>query len=54
MLILCSPSGFEQFIAEFGTELPSRDSTPLPASPAEIEKLLGIAPRYGIVVLPPN
>ena len=54
MLILCSPSGFEQFIAEFGTELPSPDSTPLPPSPAEIEKLLGIAPRYGIVVLPPN
>jgi quercetin dioxygenase-like cupin family protein len=52
MLILCSPPGFERFIAEFGTELPSPDAATIPPSPAEIEKLLSIAPNYGIVILP--
>lgn len=54
MLVLCAPAGFEQFIAEFGTELPSRDAAALPPSPAEIEKLLSVAPKYGIVMLPPK
>jgi quercetin dioxygenase-like cupin family protein len=53
MLIQCSPAGFEKFMAEFATELPSPASPPLPPSPAEIEKLLSVAPKYGIVMLPP-
>ena len=52
MLILCTPSGFEKFMAEFATELPSPAAPPIPPSPAEIEKLLRIAPDYGIVMLP--
>ncbi len=53
MLIQCVPSGFEKFMAEFATELPSPDAPPLPPSPVEIEKLLTLAPQYGIVMLPP-
>ena len=53
MLIQCSPAGFEKFMTEFATELPSPDAPPLPPSPAEIEKLLSVAPQYGIVMLPP-
>jgi quercetin dioxygenase-like cupin family protein len=53
MLIQCSPAGFDQFMAEFATELPSPASPPLPPAPAEIEKLLSVAPKYGIVMLPP-
>jgi len=53
MLIMCAPAGFEKFMAEFATELPSADAPPVPASPGEIEKLLSVAPRYGIVMLPP-
>ena len=53
MLIMCVPSGFEKFMAEFATELPSADAPPVPPSPGEIEKLLAAAPRYGIVMLPP-
>jgi len=53
MLIQCCPAGFDRFMAEFATELPSPDSPPLPPSPAEIQKLLCIAPKYGIVLLPP-
>jgi uncharacterized RmlC-like cupin family protein len=52
MLIQCVPAGFDRFMAEFATELPSADAAPLPPSGAEIEKLLSIAPRYGIVMLP--
>ncbi|HET6408098.1 MAG TPA: cupin domain-containing protein [Chthoniobacteraceae bacterium] len=51
MLIQCSPAGFDQFLAEFGTELPSRQAAPVPPSQEEIEKLLSAAPRYGIVML---
>jgi quercetin dioxygenase-like cupin family protein len=52
MLIMCVPAGFEKFMAEFATELPSADAPPIPPQPREIEKLLSIAPHYGIVVLP--
>lgn len=54
MLIHCSPAGFEKFIAEFGTELPSRDSAPIAPTPQEIEKLMSLAPKYGITMLPPK
>jgi quercetin dioxygenase-like cupin family protein len=53
MLIQCTPAGFDRFMAEFATELPSPDAPPLPPSPEEIEKLLRLAPSYGIVMLPP-
>ncbi len=53
MLILCTPAGFDCFMAEVGVELPSPASPPVPPAPDEIEKLLRIAPNYGIVMLPP-
>lgn len=53
MLILTVPSGFEQFIAEFAQPVPSFDSPPVPVTPAEIQKLLAVAPKYGIEILPP-
>ena len=54
MLILCTPAGFEKFMAEFATELPSAEAPPVPSSPGDIEKLLRVAPQYGIVMLPPG
>jgi quercetin dioxygenase-like cupin family protein len=54
MLIHCSPAGFDKFLAETGSELPWTDSPPLPFSPSEIEKILEVAPRYGLVMLPPE
>ena len=54
MLILCTPAGFDKFLVEFATELPSCDTPPLPPSPKEIETLLRVAPEYGIVMLPPQ
>ncbi|MGB8170701.1 MAG: cupin domain-containing protein [Chthoniobacteraceae bacterium] len=53
MLIMCTPAGFEKFMAEFAVELPSPDAPPVPPSGNEIAKLLEVAPKYGIVMLPP-
>jgi quercetin dioxygenase-like cupin family protein len=53
MLILTTPSGFEKFMAEFAQPVPSFDSPPLPVTTAEIQRLLAVAPKYGIEILPP-
>lgn len=53
MLILVTPPGFERFMAEIAQPVPSFDSPPVPVTPADIEKLLAVAPSYGIEILPP-
>jgi quercetin dioxygenase-like cupin family protein len=53
MLILVTPSGFETFLASFAHTLPSFESPPIPPSPEEIGKLLEVAPKFGITILPP-
>ena len=54
MLILLSPPGFERFMEEIAQPVESIDSPPVPVTPADIEKLLTVAPKYGIEVLPPR
>ncbi len=53
MLIHVMPSGFENFLADFATPVPTFDSPPTPVTPADIQKLLAVAPIYGIEILPP-
>jgi len=53
MLILVTPPGFEKFIAEIGQPVPAFDSPPSPVTPETIQKLLAVAPNYGIEILPP-
>jgi len=53
MLILVTPPSFEKFMAEIAQPVPSFDSPPVPVTPADIEKLLAVAPSYGIEILPP-
>jgi quercetin dioxygenase-like cupin family protein len=53
MLILVTPPGFEKFMAEFAQPVPSFDSPPRPVTPADIQKLLAVAPNFGIEILPP-
>lgn len=53
MLILVTPPGFEKFMAEIAQPVPSFDSPPVPVTPADIQKLLAVAPNYGIEILPP-
>ena len=54
MLIHVTPPGFEHFIREIGRSVPTFDSPPLPVTPDDIQKLLAVAPKYGIELLPPH
>jgi hypothetical protein len=51
MLVSVSPAGLEKMFFEFGTPLAADATVAPPPSQAEIEKLLQVAPRYGIEVL---
>src|SRR5207244_2601465 len=54
MLILVTPSGLENFFLEVGREAIEGDSEPVAATPEDIQKLLGTAPKYGLEIkLPP-
>jgi quercetin dioxygenase-like cupin family protein len=55
MLISVAPAGLEQMFFEFGVALPEGATTALPPTKEEIEKLLALAPKYGLEIrLPPN
>jgi quercetin dioxygenase-like cupin family protein len=50
MLISVAPAGLEQMFFEVGVPLAEGATTALPPTKEEIEKLLKIAPRYGIEI----
>ena len=52
MLIVVTPSGLERFFAEVGQEATDRSSPPS-VTPADVERLPAVAPRYGIETSPP-
>ena len=52
MLILATPAGMERSFEEVGEPLANASSPP-PFGPAEIEKLLATAPKYGLEIPPP-
>jgi quercetin dioxygenase-like cupin family protein len=52
-LIWVRPAGLEVFFQEIGTRLPDSSAAPAPVTPADIEKLIATAPKYGIEILPP-
>lgn len=55
MLISLAPAGLEEMFFEFGVPLPEGSTECPPPSQKQIEKLLAIAPRYGIeLLLPPH
>src|SRR5437773_66940 len=55
MLIAVAPAGLEKMFFECGVPLPEGSTTALPPTKDEIEKLLAVAPRYGIEIkLPPH
>jgi quercetin dioxygenase-like cupin family protein len=54
MLISVAPAGLEQMFFEFGVPLAEGATTAPPPTKEEIEKLLAVAPKYGVEVrLPP-
>jgi quercetin dioxygenase-like cupin family protein len=54
MLISVAPAGLEMMFFEFGVPLPEGSTTALPPTNEEIEKLLAVAPRYGIEIRLPQ
>jgi mannose-6-phosphate isomerase-like protein (cupin superfamily) len=50
MLISVAPAGLDKMFFEIGVPLPEGVTTALPPTKEEIEKLLAIAPRYGIEI----
>jgi quercetin dioxygenase-like cupin family protein len=48
MLISVAPAGLERMFFEFGVPLAEGATTPLRPTTEEIEKLLAVAPKYGI------
>src|SRR5262245_8541072 len=54
MLILLAPAGLENMFLECGVTLSDGATSALPPTREEIEKLLAIAPRYGVEIKLPT
>src|SRR5262252_11004259 len=54
MLISVAPAGLEQMFFEVGVPLPEGSTTALPPTKEEIQKLLAVAPTYGIQIKLPG
>jgi len=54
MLISVAPAGLEQMFIEVGVPLTEGATTALPPTKEEIEKLLAVAPGYGIEIRVPH
>jgi mannose-6-phosphate isomerase-like protein (cupin superfamily) len=52
ILQITLPAGFEHFAREMGE--PARDFTLPPQAPPDVEKLLGLAAKYGYEILGPS
>ncbi len=51
MPIMAAPAGLEQMFFECGVPLPDGSTVALPPTQAEIEKMVEVAPKYGIEIL---
>ena len=51
MLAIVAPSGMENFLEEIGRPVYDRSATPAPMTPADVEKILATAPKYGIGIV---
>ena len=54
MLISVAPAGLEKMFMEVGVPLSEGATTALPPTKEEIEKLLAVAPKYGVEILLPR
>jgi len=52
-VVFITPAGLENFFAAISKPLASREAAPPPVTPDEVQKLLALAPQYGLEILPP-
>ncbi len=50
LLVWMVPAGLERFLDEVGVRLKNKHEPPVPFSDAELQKLLLIAPKYGLEI----
>ena len=51
LLVSVVPGGFEGFFEEVGE--PATDPGPPPSAPPDVEKVMAVAPKYGLEIPPP-
>ncbi|AGA24611.1 cupin domain-containing protein [Singulisphaera acidiphila] len=51
MIVTITPAGLEEFFAEVGTRLQSREDAPIPPTPEDIARLIEATPKYGLEIL---
>jgi len=54
MLIFVSPAGLEKMLMEVGVPLAPGTTTAPPPTREEIDRLLAVAPNYGVEILIPD
>jgi hypothetical protein len=54
MLVSVAPAGLEKMFMEIGVPLAEGATTALPPTREDIDMLLAIAPKYGIVIRLPH
>lgn len=53
LIIVLSPAGLEQFFVETGLEVSNNSVKPPPLTDEQIQKLVSLAPKYGMEIRPP-
>jgi hypothetical protein len=53
LLSWITPAGFEKFLVEVGVPVTDGVSHPPAVSPADIEKVMATASKYGVEIIPP-
>jgi uncharacterized cupin superfamily protein len=54
VLVTVSPAGIEKMFFAVGVEVPAGSTAAAPPTQAEIQKLIALAPSYGIELMPPK
>ena len=54
MLVSLAPAGLEEMFFEIGVPLAEGATTALPPTKEDIEKLLAVAPKYGVEIRLPG
>ncbi len=52
LLCTATPAGMDEFFCLIGTELADASAEPIPPTPADFQRIVEIAPRFGLEIFP--